>query len=339
MKRLFLENLATKGMALLLAVLTWVYLFTQGNGAEPIEVEFQPPTLDRQVFASVVYRDSAGKVLEPGGPLPVLISGPRGDVKSLALRPPLTFPCKFPVDPKLLNAPLGTIPLSLDHAYFGLPSQIQVKPRPSNQITLEYVKYLDREVELETPAWEGDPREGFKVDSVTVLPARIRARVPADASLKPDEKVPVRRVPVAGRFESFPMEKWELEPGSRIIPLTRFDAQVKIVAVPGPPRRLTLDLHLATREENKARVKLDTKTLTVDLQGPKELIADAPESAFVAYVVVTDADVATPGPKNVNLPAVGCHILDPKLLGKVTVVLMPELTPENRQVKITVLAK
>jgi hypothetical protein len=333
-RRLLLENLATKAMAILLAVLTWVYLFTQGNDTKQIKVEFQPPALDRQIFASLVYRDGSGRVLEPGSTdLEVRLSGPRGDVRSYS-----QVTCKFPLDLRHLNAPQGLVSITLEPAYFGLPGAIQVQPLPSKQITLEYVKYLDREIDLDAPLAEGEPREGSRVDSLHVLPTRIRAKVPADRALRPGEKVAVRRVPVAGRFESFTLERWELEPGWRILPETPFRAEIRIVPVPAT-RRLQLDLHLTAKEENKARVKLDTKTVTAELQGPQALIQGAPESAFAAYVVVTDADVATPGPKNINLPALGCHILDPQYLGKVTVVLMPDVTPENRQVKITVLAK
>jgi hypothetical protein len=333
MKKLLLENLATKAMALLLAVLTWVYLFAQGNAtADNFEVDFQPPLLDPQVFASVVYKDSQGREIKPGPSLHVRLSGPRGDVRTHT-----QITCKFPVDLKRLGAPQGSVPITLEHDHFGLPAAIQVQPLPSKEITLEYVKYSDREIDLDRPSTEGDPREDYRVDSVNVLPTRIKAKVPADVAIKPDEKVAVRRVPVAGRFESFTLERWELEPGSRIVPLTPFRAEVRIVAVPAT-RRLQLDLHLLVREENLARVKLDTKTVTAELRGPQALIQGAPEAAFAAYAVITDADVATPGPKNINLPALGCHILDPKY-GMVTVILMPDVTPENRQVKITVLAK
>ena len=334
MKKIFLENLATKAMALLLAVLTWVYLFSQGNGTAEIQVEFTPPVLDPQVFASAVYRDAQHREIPPGDPLQVRLSGPKGDVRFLSLRPPKTFSCKFQVDPKLLDSPKGTVTISLETAYFGLPPAITVEPLPSAQVTLEYVKYLDREVDLipNSEPWEGEPREGYKVDSVTVLPSRIKAKVPADGTGV--DQVEIRTVPVAGRFESFTVERWELEPGSRIIAQTPFRAEVKVVAVPAT-RRLPLDVHLMTREENKGSVKIDSKKMTVEIQGPKELIDNAPESAFVVYVVVTDADAATPGPKNINLPQIGCHILDAKYRN-VTVVLMPDLTVENRQVKISV---
>ena len=334
MRRLFLEDLATKTMAILLAVLTWVYLFTQGNDTKQIKVEFQPPALDRQVFASLVYKDGSGRILEPGGmDLEVRLSGPRGDVRSYS-----QVTCKFPLDSRQLKGNQGVVSIALEPAYFGLPGAIGIQPMPSRQITLEYVKYLEREIDLDAPQAEGDPREGSRVESLHVLPSRIRARVPADLALKPGEKIPVRRVPVAGRFETFTLEHWELEPGLRILPETPFRAEVRIVPVPAT-RRFQLDLLLAAKEENKARVKLDTKTVTAELQGPQALIQGAPESAFAAYVVVTDADVETPGLKNINLPALGCHILDPQYLGKVTVILMPDATPENRQVKITVLPK
>src|SRR5204862_6582853 len=84
MKRLLLENLATKGMAVLLAVLTWVYLFAQGNAkAENVEVEFEPfPALDPQIFASVVFKDSQGRESKPGSTFRVHLSGTRSDVRT-----------------------------------------------------------------------------------------------------------------------------------------------------------------------------------------------------------------------------------------------------------------
>jgi hypothetical protein len=50
---------------------------------------------------------------------------------------------------------------------------------------------------------------------------------------------------------------------------------------------------------------------------------------------VTEADVATPGPKIIKEAGLGCDI-DLKYQGKIRVVLMPDEKPENREVKITV---
>ena len=82
MKRLLLDNLATKAMALFLALLTWAYLFTQGLSDEKIVVEFHPPELDPKVFASVTYWVSEDQELKPNGEFEVEISGPKADVKA-----------------------------------------------------------------------------------------------------------------------------------------------------------------------------------------------------------------------------------------------------------------
>ena len=58
-KRYLTANFATMVMALLLAMLTWIYLFTQGNGPGEVEVQFLP-RLDLKDFASVSYEDEGG---------------------------------------------------------------------------------------------------------------------------------------------------------------------------------------------------------------------------------------------------------------------------------------
>ena len=46
MKEFFLGNLATKGMAVLLAFVTWAYLYAQGNGPITIMVSFDDKGVD-----------------------------------------------------------------------------------------------------------------------------------------------------------------------------------------------------------------------------------------------------------------------------------------------------
>jgi hypothetical protein len=340
-KKLLLENLATKAMAVLLAFLTWIYLFTQGNGTAEIEVEFQPPRLDDQVFSSVEYTDSRGAELAPGGSLRVRLSGPRVDVRNTSLQPPRTYLCKLSLDPGDLKDMSGSYPLSLDHGFIGLPNTITVEPLPSSKITVKYVKYRVEEVALVAPRppFEGQPQPGYLVEPPAVFPTRIRVKVPAN--LTAIESVPIRSVPVAGRVDSFTLERWELAPETRkehILPLDSFRVDIKIVPAPAR-RKLTLDLNIATLPEYLHRIELDTRSIGVELRGPQALVQAAGDRAaavFFPYVVVTPRDMETAGPKNINESAIGCQILDPNFRGKIEVVIMPDEKPENRQVKIKV---
>ncbi|HXG61265.1 MAG TPA: hypothetical protein VNO22_07825 [Planctomycetota bacterium] len=336
-KKIFLENLTTKAMALFLAVLTWVYLFTQSNGPGEIEVQFWP-NLDMKDFASVSYRDG-DRELVPGGSLRIRVVGPKGDVRTLSLRP-MIFRCDFRIDPKELTGLKGTYKISLIRENFNLPANFSIEPLP--QIAVHYTKYVEKELELvaDLRHYQGQPRPGYQVESITTLPRRIRAKVPAD--LENLERVDIRRVDVTGRFESFSVERWELDPAAleaRLQPVESFRVEVKIVPQPAR-RRFTVDLHVAARPHELHRVELDTpRAVLIEVQGPQELLRDVSESAFFAYVVVTEKDLESVGPRNIKESGLGCHILDPRLQGRVTVVFMPDERPENREVKIKIVPR
>ena len=61
MKQYVIGNLGTFAMALLLSLVTWTYLFTQGIGPGEVVVEFQPAPLDAETFATIEYRTASGE--------------------------------------------------------------------------------------------------------------------------------------------------------------------------------------------------------------------------------------------------------------------------------------
>jgi hypothetical protein len=341
-KQYLLGNLGTMIMALVLSLVTWTYLFTQGIGPEEIIVEFAPAPLDPEVFASVQYRDAAGETLVPGGTFPVQIVGPKGDVRSIALRPPRTFRCELAVDPKDLSLDRGSLKLTLDRKNFTIQgNDIQVRPQlpQAGQITVHYVKFVERTVELAATRFDvdGRPLRGFRVDSVTPSIPRLKCRVPADRA---DElrQVRIRPVPVEGKQETFTTLEWYLEDGARqraIKPIETFRIEVRIVP-DVVSKRITADLGLSGRPEVLRRVQLETKSIVLEIQGPEDLVKEAPDSAFSPFVVVTERDVQTPGLQ--NLAELGTYILDPKYRG-FTVVPMADVPPANRTVKVNVLPK
>lgn len=335
MKGFLTGNLGTKGMALLLAFLTWVYLFTQGTGRMELEVEFRP-ILDLPDLATARYFTSDRKPLQPGGWMTVAVSGPKADVRSLRIR---FHRCEFKINPASLKSD-GTHTIRLERKDFvDLPDRLSVEPLPSADITLEYARYVEREIELEAGPEdvEGRPPEGYRVEAVTAVPAKIRAQVPAGVPLA---RARIRRVPVEGRVDAFILENWSLDPSFDEMHIRPgpFRVEVRVARVPAT-RRIVADLHVVTRPEHARRVILEDKQITLGLEGPEELVREAEQrpAAFFAYAVVKDGDMDTEGNKNIR--DLGCHILEPRFQ-KIHVVPMADVEkPENRQVKIKVLPK
>lgn len=338
MKALLLGNLGTKAMALLLAIITWSYLYTQGVGTRDIEFEFLPAPLDPEVFASVTY-SADGKVLAPGAQVTVRVTGPKFEIGQHALRTHKFFKVGISVDAKDLSQPQGTHTVSLTRDNFSIPGDnITFEPLFGSQVKVEYVQYQEKVLELVATPFDTQarPKVGFKVESITPSVPRIRAKVPADIA-EQTTRVKIKPVPVEDKELSFELREWQIHPAEKarnVKPLDVFHVDVRIVSTPST-RTITADLRLNSTPEVLKRVKLETPSIKIKLEGPEDLLREAPDTAFKPYVLVTEADVATPGPKLIKEAGLSCHV-DPKYQGKIRAVLMPDERPENREVKITV---
>jgi len=334
-KRYIITNFATMVMAFLLAVLTWVYLFAQGNGPGEIEVQFLP-RLDMKDFASVTWEDEEGREIIPDRSMRIHVLGPKVEVGSLR---PNDYACEFRVDPKDLKGTQGSFRRPLTRADFNLRTTINIDPLP--QVTVRYVRFEDRTLELQADrsSYEGSLRPGYEIESITPTPRRIKARVPAD---KPGvEKVWIRNVPIEGKIETFSLSGWYLSglaSDLKIQPLEPFAVEVKIALRPAT-KQFPADLNISAKPDNLKRIELETRSVTVEIRGPEDLVQEAfqRQAVFVPYVLVTDKDMEPAGFKNIS--ELGCHILEPKYQGKIDVVLMADVKPENRQAKIKVLPK
>jgi YbbR domain-containing protein len=334
-KRYIITNFATMVMAFLLALLTWVYLFTQGNGPGEVEVQFLP-RLDMKDFASVSWEDEQGREIVPERSMRIRVLGPKVEVGSLR---PNDYACEFRIDPKDLKGAQGTFRRPLTRNDFNLRSNISIDPLPL--VTVRYVRFEERtlEIQADRSSYEGSLRPGYEIESITPIPHRIKARVPAD---KPGvEKVWIRNVPVEGKTESFTLSGWYLSGLAgdlKIQPLEPFAVEVKIALRPAT-KQFSADLNVSAKPDNLKRIELETRTVTIEIRGPEDLVQEASQrpAAFAPFVLVTDKDMEPAGSKNIS--ELGCHILDPKYQGKIEVVLMADVKPENRQAKIKVLPK
>jgi len=334
-KRYFLTNLTTMVMALFLSILTWIYLFTQGNGSSDVEVLFRP-SLDMKDFASVTWEDAQGHELTPERSLVIRVVGPKVEVGSLR---PNDYACDFRIDPKDLKGAQGVFRRPLVREDFNLRHNMNVDPLPA--VAVRYVRYEERMIEVvaDRTSYEGFLRPGYEVLSIIANPRRIKARVPAGQTDL--DQVGIRNVPLEGKTESFSLPGWFLNSHAgdlRIQPLEPFTVEVKIALRPAA-KRITADLHVSAKPDHLKRIELETRTVTIELRGPEDLVLAAAQvpAVFVPYVVVSDKDLEPPGPKNIS--ELGCHILDPKFQGKLEVVIMPDEKPENRQAKIKALPR
>lgn len=335
MKRYLTANFATMIMAFLLAILTWFYLFTQGNGPGEVEVQFLA-RLDMKDFAAVTYEDEQGHELTADRAFRIRVMGPKVEVSNLR---PNDYACEFYIDPKELKGTQGTFRRPLSRGDFNLRSTINVDPMPS--IVVRYVRFEERMLELQADrnSYEGLLRPGYEIESVTPIPNRIRARVPADH--QGVDRVWIRNVPVEGKTESFTIPAWSLSSLAadlKISPLEPFAVEVKMALRPAT-KQFPADLLVSARPDYLKRIELQTRTVTIEIRGPEDVVHEAAQrpAIFVPYVVVSDKDMEPQGTKNIS--ELGCHILDPKFQGKLEVVLMADVKPENRQAKITVLGK
>ena len=335
MKRYLAANFATMVMAFLLALLTWIYLFTQGNGSSEVEVQFLP-RVDAKDFSSITYEDENGHELIPERSFRIRVMGPKVEVGNLR---PNDYACEFRIDPKNLKGTQGSFRRPLTRGDFNLRTSINVDPLPS--IVVRYIRFEERTLELQADrnSYEGSLRPGYEIESITPIPRHIRARVPADHPGV--DKVWIRNVPIEGKTESFSVPGWSLSSLAadlKILPLEPFAVEVKMALRPATKQFLA-DLLVSAKPEYLKRIELQTKTVTIEIRGPEDLVQQAAQkpAAFAPYVVVTDKDMEPQGTKNIS--ELGCHILEPKYQGKIDVVLMADLKPENRQAKILVLGK
>jgi YbbR domain-containing protein len=266
----------------------------------------------------------------------IRVLGPKVEVGSLR---PNDYACEFRIDPKDLKGAQGTFRRPLTRNDFNLRSNISIDPLPL--VTVRYVRFEERplEIQADRSSYEGSLRPGYEIESITPIPHRIKARVPAD---KPGvEKVWIRNVPVEGKIESFTLSGWYLSglaSDLKIQPLEPFAVEVKIALRPAT-KQFPADLHVSAKPDNLKRIELETRTVTIEIRGPEDLVQEASQrpAAFAPFVLVTDKDMEPAGSKNIS--ELGCHILDPKYQGKIEVVLMADVKPENRQAKIKILPK
>ena len=175
MRTMLFGDWGTKGLALVMAVFLWSYLYWQRHTAVekqvPIEVTFTNP----DIFSVQPIRSDGGRL----GTITLLINAERiltDELENLDVR------CRIALaDSAFGDEPQGRFTVTLSDANIvNLPGSATVKFLPSVEITVEYVKYVIPDTPV--PVLVGDiidPRIGYRRGRIEIDPPAVRVRLPA----------------------------------------------------------------------------------------------------------------------------------------------------------------
>jgi len=325
--------LGTIGMAVLLAMLTWVWLYSESTATpRAIDFEFQPK-FNAELLASVDYD---GLFSKNPHRVRVTVTGRRSIVETL--RPGFAVVAVIPNE--AFSQEKGTYVLHLQREHFPLQADVQITDLPKD-IHIHYVSYVERTVGLVTPITSDAALPGHRVADIRPTPSEIRVRLPADQVDLLGAKVNVQKVPLRGQSTSFGTPGYLQLPSPLMKQLDdlRLEVVIEQDLVPLAVKGVTLSLSGPPRLHQRLGFKREM-VVEVLVEGPSQLLNEVKPEDLHAYVRVdhlTENDLKTP-PIVLKEPYFGCEIVNPKLRGVVRVkAVMSEAAPDNRQVEIVVL--
>jgi hypothetical protein len=328
-KRFFLDNLGTKLMAFVLAVLLWIYLYNESTESDKFDVSVQPKIEETEI-ASCQLLDEFGNPLS----LRLEVTGPKGQLRGLSRK---GIRCEPRFEKGLFTEPTGTFSRELTIDDLNLPEGYKVNFKPSPKIMVRYVKYTIAKLPALPPEIVNQPNPSYRVKAVKITSPpgprhEVQVRLPADME-KGLKSIQLQPVSVQGISEDL-VVLGEIAPDPRITLRTQVTVQVEL-ELKSEPRRFTLPLNLSGPPEVTGRLELVTKTILVEVTGPKDDVDAITDRQLYAYVIV---EIPTPAPKDAKYPQskLYCRVLDENRRDKLTVVVLPDTKPEDRQVEVKV---
>ncbi len=324
--------LGTVGMAGLLAMLTWVWLYSESTATpRAIDFEFQPKF--NTELASVDYD---GLFSKNPHRVRVTVTGRRSIVETL--RPGFAIVAVIPNE--AFSQEKGTYVLHLQREHFPLQADVQITDLPKD-IQIHYVRYVERTVALVMPITSDPAPPGYRVADIRPTPTEIRVRLPADQVGLLGPKLNVQKVPLRGQTSSFgtPGYLQLPSPDMKQIDDLRLEVVVEPDLVPLAVKGVPLNMSGPPKLRQRLAFKTDTP-VEVLVEGPSQQLNELKPEDLHAYVRVdhlTENDLKTP-PIVLKEPYFGCEVINPKFRGIVRVkAVMSEAAPDNRQVEIVVL--
>ncbi|OHB75398.1 MAG: hypothetical protein A2Z34_04070 [Planctomycetes bacterium RBG_16_59_8] len=263
LKGLLFDNLMTKIMALLLALLLWTYLVYSSMDKDTRDVPFRlelPPDIS---VRSVALEE--GTILTDT--IAVELTATKGMFNSINFG---GVRCLHKVTTKISGP--ETINETITRNDFNLPEGVSVKPI---RIKINLVPLVEKEVRVVASLADcaGAPAEGYMVRSVRSLREKVKVRAPANVAESVSE-VFIEPIPVEGRKEHFVVRtKVHDRGGFGIVALE--EVEVDVVILPNPDHReITLPVFFAAPIGFPYGVEVTPREAAVRLEGPKSALDD-----------------------------------------------------------------
>jgi hypothetical protein len=335
----FAANLGTIGMALLLAALTWLYLWNQTTATEELHFAFNPAVLAGEI-AHVEYEDNRGVIWRPGQRTPPLkITGSRERIDALKVA---ARTCAPTFDGGYFTEmEKGSFPYPLRPADFRLPETGLRIEGGLPTLTLRYVKLVEMEVPLDIRVGEdrqGGIALGYYVEKITPTPPTITVAAPADMRQDLQARgLRIQPVLVTGLRQSFTAPGF-IQPVPNVRQLKPFTLEVTIQKQPGTPHRIKdVPVHLAGPDEVLRKLRLESPTVVdLEVKGPETVLRSLTAADFYVYLRVDlkPSDIKEPRP--VSQSNFRCELLR-KVEGEIEITIMPDTPPQNREAKVIVI--
>lgn len=268
LRRLLLENLALKIVAIMLAFLLWMQIAgqqrVQRSVSVPVEFINMPPELE-------ITNDYPKEVA-------VVISRPisvRMDERQLAAV----------ID--LSNAEPGVVVVPLtERSIRNVPSGVEIEGIEQRRIRLQMERIRRKTVRVE-PEIIGQPAPGFRLREVRAVPSEVLISG-AESRLEGVTLAATEAIDIQNRSRSFSQTVYLdlTDPGLRIDNASRVDVYV-VIEEERREVRMQLQTRVMPRER---RGRVNPRTVRAVLSVPVSFSGELSASDFFAYVTVADGD-------------------------------------------------
>lgn len=255
LRRIFLEDLNLKVLALLITFVLW---FAVTGQKQPLSKRFAGVQL------SFVYPDKVEIANDPPRTVDVTLSGNSDTLGKIN-------PQELLATVLIGDQGMGdrVVRLSRDRVKMNLPQGVQIEGFLPAVVSVRLEPRVDREVSVDVKL-EGKVAEGYEVSAVTVSPARINVRGPA-SHVNSIDKAPTESISLEGRKVSFDVSQVAINIPDQKVDIADGVVQVH-VEINERPTQKPLNVNSLIGPPNSAeadKVKVATRKPAKALTEPK----------------------------------------------------------------------